>query len=204
MRSMTSLSFLTSSLLLALLFVLGSSREAHAQGQSDLVIATNAEITFPSCTDQITYHYFFTVVDDDPNAGTLSAPAITNLGYTFTEPAKIDSYDVGTFNFATYEMAVTVPSPALGQTVSDCFTITYEDESVNPCFDVIKADREVCSIQSIPACVHSLNGAIRIVAADVACRPSEVRVELGLATQNSALAASTLAPAPAPPRRRPK
>lgn len=115
-----------------------SFRSLQAQ-QRDLIIATNAEIIMPTCTDEITYYYFFTVVDDDPNGGTLSTPTVTNLGYTFTGPNLIDSYDVGTFNYATYEIAVTVPAPAIGTTVNDCFTITYEGESVNPCFDVTKS-----------------------------------------------------------------
>lgn len=197
MRSMTPLSFWTISLMFALLFVLGASREAHAQ--ADLIIATNAEITFPSCTDEMTYFYFFTVVDD---GGGISEPTITNLDYTFTGPNQIDIFDDGEYTYATFEMAVTVPSPALGQTANDCFTITYEGESVNPCFDVTKAAREVCSIQSIPACVNTVTGDVRIVASDVACRPSENRIELALPTQNVAPAALNVAPAP--PRRQPK
>ena len=198
MRSKNFLSFLTRSLLVfALLFVLGASREAHAQ--ADLIIATNAEITFPSCTEEFTYFYFFTVVDDGGGIGT---PTITNLDYAFTSPNQIDVYDSGEYTYATFEIAVTVPSPALGQTVNDCFTITYEGESVNPCFDVTKAASEVCSTQSIPACVHKETGNVRIVATDVECRPQENRIELALPTQNSAPAASTVAPAP--PRRQPK
>lgn len=199
MRSMTPLSFWTISLMFALLFVLGASREAHAQ--ADLIIATNAEITFPSCTDEFTYFYFFTVVDD---GGGISDPTITSLDYTFTAPTKIDEYDSGEYTYATFEMAVTVTAPALGQTANDCFTITYEGESVNPCFDVTRAAREVCSIQTIPACVHNVTGNVRIVAADAECRPSENRIELALPTPTQNAAPAALTVAPAPPRRRPK
>ncbi|MBK7869800.1 MAG: hypothetical protein IPJ74_03480 [Saprospiraceae bacterium] len=111
---------------------------------NNLIIATNAEVIIPACLNELVYNYRFTVVNgrcNDPNL----TPVITNLGYAFTGPVKIDSYvSDDQFTYSTYEIAVTVPAPAIGTTVRDCFTITYEGESLGdgdsgPCFDVTKS-----------------------------------------------------------------
>jgi hypothetical protein len=185
-------SLVTKSLLVAVVFLLGSFRLAHAQ--ADLIIATNAHVTFPSCTEQITYFYFFTVVDD---GGGISTPVITNLSYAHTVPSQIDVYDNGEFTYATFEFAITIPAP-LNNTANDCFTITYEGESVNPCVDVTKPTREICSVESdvIQACAHKETGALRIVQAEAACRPQEYRLELALPIRDTPSAASVAAPAP--------
>lgn len=180
---------------LAVLFIWALPRAAQAQ--ADLIIATNAEITFPSCTEDLTHYYFFTVVDD---GGGLGTPEITNLGYDFTGPNQIDLYDNGEFTYATFEMVVSIPSPNLGTQENDCFTITYEGESVNPCFDVAKANAEVCGgeNEAVAACVNLENGMVRIVLDEVNCRESEYRTALLLPPAEPA---AQTAAAPASPRR---
>jgi hypothetical protein len=166
--------------LISLVALLGSIRGVQAQQPADLIIATNAEITFPSCLDEMTYFYLFTVVDD---GGGISTPTISNLGYSFTGPKQIDVYDSDPFTYATYEVAVKVPSPALGAAANDCFTITYEGESVTPCFDVVKPPIENCVNQEfVSACAKRNNGMVRIVPPDVACRKDENPIDLVVAT----------------------
>jgi hypothetical protein len=163
--------------LISLVALLGSVRGVQS---ADLIIATNAEITFPSCLDEITYNYFFTVVDD---GGGISTPTISNLDYEFTGPSQVDVYDSDPFTYATFEVAVKVPSPALGVAANDCFAITYEGESVNPCFDVVKPPIENCVNQEfVSACAKRNNGMVRIVPPDVACRKDENPIDLVVAT----------------------
>jgi hypothetical protein len=182
MRTMSPSSLLTRALLITGMTLAGSVPFAHAQ--ADLIIATNAQVTFPACTEEMTYYYFFTVVDD---GGGISTPTISNLEYAATAPTKIDSYDNQPFTYATFEFQVTIPRPTTA-TANDCFTITYEGESVSPCFDVVRPAKEVCSLDtgSIAACVHTVTGIMRAVPGTVACKAQEQRVYLALPAEEEA------------------
>jgi hypothetical protein len=170
--------------LVAMFVLLGSFRAVAA---ADLIIATNAEVIFPPSLEQVTYFYFFTVVDDGGGIGT---PVITNLGYPFGSVNLVDVYDNEEFTYGTFEVVVTVAAPALGSTVNDCFTISYEGESVNPCFDVTRAPRQSSAPDEIAqACVNQTNGLVRIVHPDVSCRVGEYRMELALPTPEADTAA---------------
>lgn len=122
---------------------------------------------------------------------------ITNLGYEVGPINQVDTYDDGAFTYATFEVAVTVPAPQ-GLTASDCFTITYEGESVNPCVDVTKPAVEICSVENdfVTACAHKTTGILRLVSSEAACLPQENRLELALPIKSVAAASRSVAAAP--------
>lgn len=181
----TTLRRSTRALLFSTILLLGAAR---AQA-GDLIIATNANIIFPPTLEQVTYFYFFTVVDD---GGGISTPVITNLGYTFGAVNSIDTYDADGYTYGTFEVAVTVPAPGLGESTSDCFTITYEGESVNPCFDVVRAPAPIPTPDEVvEVCVNSVNGLMRIVPTGAECRVGEYRLTLLVPASNGTEAAAT-------------
>lgn len=180
------------SLWFSLVLLLGAARTASAQ--ADLIIATNAEIVLPAQVEQLTHFYFFTVVDD---GGGISTPVVTNLGFEAGPVNRIDVYDSGEYTYATFEMAVTVTAPGLGRSSNDCFTITYEGESVNPCFDVAQAPRELTpELEQLAVCVPISTGSIRTVKKDTACKASDIRYVLALATLPEAGTAAEAKAAP--------
>ena len=184
--------WLSRSMWLSLVFLLGAARTASAQ--ADLIIATNAEIVLPPQVEALTHFYFFTVVDD---GGGISAPTITGLNFVAGAPTRIDVYDDGEYTYATFEMVVTVTAPGPGAASNDCFTITYEGESVNPCFDVTQAPRELTpDTEQLAVCVPSSSGSIRTLKKGGTCKADESHYVLELATLPAAGASAEARAAP--------
>jgi hypothetical protein len=127
---------LWSGLALSTLSLLGSTGAAYSL--ADLLIASNPVIIMDACMKEFKHSYRFTVVDD---GGGMSTPTISNLDYPFTGPNLIDIHDDLTtdpFTYGAFEIDVTIPAPLRGTQVKKCFTITYEGEAINPCFDIAR------------------------------------------------------------------